>query len=506
MINSIIGGNGEMSKNLLFPLLKKIGQVIIVDRKSTRLEWQNTWKADVIWLAIPRDEIPKVLHNIKLKPEQLIIDICSIKRHLHEVIGQTGASHLSLHPLHGPFIPLHGQRWAIIKTKSGILKHKHAIKILKFLKDQNINFLEPCSEDEHDFMIGVVLSIPELLTIVIDSLIEKYAETNKRSVPNIKQITKWAIPAFNTFYGSYLHSINSSADWLRLDLISGDHGNFLEDAKKVFANLSKISIKDIKLKLKEQKKIVNKLPQKKRDRIRSWVERWFVDASQTIFRLDEDKELKPKIHIQEKEETNQIFSDTKKNINIGIQGIAGCFTEESIFRFCEELEIDLSKFNFKYLFEADNVVKNVLSGEVDCGVIAVANSGSGVYESTIHTLSKNKVKVVAIYGMEIFQCLLAHPSVSSVSEIEEVFGHPQAVSQCQKTFIERFPNIKIIKGNDLDDTALCAQKIANGKLPKTTATIASQLAAKKYGLNILEYGIHHDPLNTTTFLIIEKID
>ena len=71
--------------------------------------------------------------------------------------------------------------------------------------------------------------------------------------------------------------------------------------------------------------------------------------------------------------------------------------------------------------------------------------------------------------------------------------------------MERFPSIKLTKGKDSDDTALCVKKIADGELPKTTATLASQLAAKKYGLKILEYGMHHDPFNTTTFLIIKKL-
>ena len=494
-----------MAKNLLVPLLKQIGQVILIDRESTPEELKNAWKADIIWLSIPRDVIPKVLKNIKLQPKQLIIDICSIKRQLHKEIKKTGASHLSLHPMHGPFVPLQGQRWAVIKTQSDILENKNAVLMMKFLKEQNINFLEPCSEDEHDFMIGIVLSIPELLTVVLDSLIKEYTKNSKQTLPDVKKMTEWSVPAFNSLYGFYIHSINSSADWLRSDLILGAHGDLLADAKKAFTNLSKLSVDDIKEKLKEQKKFIENLSARERNRIRSWIERWFVDASQTIFRLDGKKEPKPKIRIQEKSAINEIFPDQKKNITVGIHGISGCFTEESIMRFCEEVSVDTKKLECKYLIEADRVVENVLKGKIDLGVVAVANSGSGVYESTIHALSENKVNVVAIYGMEIFQCLIADSSIKSIDEITEVFGHPQAVSQCKNTFMERFPSIKLTKGKDSDDTALCVKKIADGELPKTTATLASQLAAKKYGLKILEYGMHHDPFNTTTFLIIKKL-
>lgn len=112
--------------------------------------------------------------------------------------------------------------------------------------------------------------------------------------------------------------------------------------------------------------------------------------------------------------------------------------------------------------------------------------------------------MLAVYGIEIMQCLMAHPSVNNIQQIKEVFGHPQAVSQCKRTFAEKYPDIVLTPGQDHDDTALCAQRVANSELPKTTATLASQVAAKLYGLNILEYGMHHDPFNTTTFLVIKK--
>lgn len=504
MTNAIIGAAGEMAKNLLIPLLTQIGPVIAVDRQSSETEWVSVWNADVIWLAIPRDEVPKVLQGIVLRHDQIVIDICSIKRRVSEVIAKTGAIHLSLHPMHGPYIPLEGQRWAIIETTQGVLKHTAAARIIEFLKLQNINFLTCKSEDEHDFMIGVVLSIPELLTIVIDSLIEGYAKGAGRPVPDVKKMTEWAVPAFNALYGFYIHSINSSADWLRSDLIAGAHGDLIESAKKVFAQLSKMTINDINEEIKQQKQFIDNLSATERRRVRSWVERWFADSSEIIFRLSRPAKPKPKIYVQEKKDNNEIFPAGKEPITVGIHGISGCFTEESVLRFCEENGIDAERFKFAYLIEAGRVVESVLSGEIDRGVIAVANSGSGVYESTIHALSENQVEVVAIYGMEIFQCLMAHKSVSSVAEITEVFGHPQAVSQCKKTFAERFPQIKLTKGQDSDDTALCAKKIADGELPKTTATLASQLAARKYGLKILEYGMHHDPFNTTTFLVIKK--
>jgi len=157
----------------------------------------------------------------------------------------------------------------------------------------------------------------------------------------------------------------------------------------------------------------------------------------------------------------------------------------------------------KFLITAENVLKALNEGKIDRGVFAMANSGLGAYVSSMEPMGKYNYKVLAVYGMKIMQCLLAHPDFDPDS-VAEVFGHPQAVSQCKRTLAEKYPQLKLVYGKDEDDTALCAKKIATGELSKTTATLASQVAARLYNLNILSYNMHHDPFNTTTFLIVKK--
>ncbi|HBA45875.1 MAG: Chorismate mutase/prephenate dehydratase (PheA) [Candidatus Nomurabacteria bacterium GW2011_GWF2_40_31] len=503
MTNAIIGAKGEMGKNLLFPLLKQIGQVITVDRDSTPKEWKNAWKADVIWLSIPREEVPKILYKVKLKSQQLIVDVCSIKRRIIDVIASTGATHLSLHPLHGPYIALNGQKWALIKT--GAEHNKFAKQILDFLRGQGIQILEPVSENEHDFMMGVVLSFPEILTIVIDEVIDKYAKINKVAKPSMEKIMEWAVPASNALFSFYIRSIDSSANWLRNEIINESYGNLIESTREALQNLGKNLDSDfISKSLTKQRERIDKLSKQERARVKQLIERWFSDATQKIFSFHKQKDLKPNLVIQKMASVDKVFPKIKKKIRVGIHGIEGSFSHESLLRLCEELGVMKNKIVPVYLVEAERVVASVKSGEVDRGIIAVANSGSGAYISSFEVMSKNQFDILGIYGMEIMQCLIANNKIEDMSGVKEVFGHPQAVSQCKRTFAEKYPEIKLVAGKDSDDTALCVKKIADGELPKTTATLASQLAAKKYGLKILEYGMHHDPFNTTTFLIIKK--
>jgi len=509
MINAVIGAKGEMAQNLLLPLLKQLGPIYLADKDSSADELAKIWQADVIWLAIPRDAADSILKDVHLSSQKLIIDICSIKRRLSLVVKPTGADFLSLHPLHGPYVPLNGQKWAIIKRPEWypevLENNKNAKETLEFLKKQGISFLEAKTEDEHDFMMGVTLSIPEFFTIIIDELIEKYSKENNQQKPDIKKIIEWAVPASNAFFSAYVHSINSSAPWLRKDLVLGSYGNLIESVKKSAKELSNISNEDIEKKLEQQKEFVNNLPSEERKRVRQWIERWFVDSTQKIFSFNQKKSVKPRLKIQFTiDGAQEIFPTNSGMVSVGIHGIEGCFTHESALRLCEDLSIDASKIDFKYLIDAKGVVGAVDRGEIDRGVFCIANSGSGAYIESMKIMGEYNFDILALYGMEIMQCLMADKTITDVSQVEEVFGHPQAISQCERTFAEKYPHIKLIKGTDEDDTALCAKRISEGKFSTTTATLASQIAARLYGLNILEYGMHHDPFNTTTFLVIKK--
>ena len=504
MKQAIIGASGDMGK-FLIKFLEPLGEVQLIGRKNSLEEWEKAWQADVIWLSIPRDVINELIIDKKFKKDQIIIDICSLKRGLSKVVQKTGATHLSLHPLHGASLPLTGQRWAVIPTHQEAQEHPYTKDLIKLLHDKGVTLLPAESEDHHDFMLGITLSVPELLTIVLETLIKQYAEDNNKEQPSQKELMQWAVPASNVLFSAYHHIINSTADWLRKDLVCKAHGNLLASSKRAFQKIADDLLEeDVKNKFEEQGINIKTIPSAERERIRRWIEEWFADSTKTFFKREKQASTKPPINMQwRKDNLTEIFSIQGEKIKIGIHGIEGCFTHEALLRFCEETGYDSNNLELKFLVTADNVLKAVTNGEIDRGIFAMANSGSGAYVTSMQPMGNYRYDVLAVFGMEIMQCLLSYSSVE-MEDIKEVFGHPQAVSQCKRTLAESYPSLNVRYGTDDDDTALCAQWIAEGKLPKTTATLASQIAAKLYGLNILSYNMHHDPFNTTTFLIIKN--
>lgn len=499
---AVIGAQGNMGQ-FLTRTLSPLSPVLKIDVNSSKKEWGKALKADVIWLSIPRNAVADVLEGKTFSKKQLIIDICTIKKGIGETLRKFSAAHLSFHSLHGSKVPLIGQRWAIIKTPSRGDQHPLGKQIIDFLKKQGVAFLPPVEESQHDFMMGITLSIPEVLTMVMDEIIKIYAESCGMKVPTKEELMRWAVPASNSLFGAYTHIVNSTPEWLRYEIIKEAPQSILGSVQEACRAIESFSLDDIRRTIAAQAVSVDSIPNAERDRVRRWINQWFVDSTKTLFKAAKESRVKPALKIQWMEDKKEIFPPSKKR-TVAIHGIDGCFTHEALLRFLEENDIPESKADLKFLVTAENVLEAVTSGATDLGIFAIANSGSGTYVSSMGPIAEHTFKVQAVLGMEIMQCLLVHPSIKDINAIKEVFGHPQAISQCTRTLEESYPNLAVRPGKDTDDTALCAQRIAEGDMPKTTATLASQIAGKRYGLTVIAYNMHHDPFNTTTFLLVSK--
>jgi prephenate dehydratase len=177
---------------------------------------------------------------------------------------------------------------------------------------------------------------------------------------------------------------------------------------------------------------------------------------------------------------------------IAIQGGYGAFHEIAAIRYFEKEEIEIVPRNtFKDLFRA------LKDNKVDYGITAIENSLAGSILPNYSLLLESNMKIIGEIFLRIKQNLVALPG-QKISDIREVFSHPMAILQCQD-FFDNYPNIKLI---DSLDTALSAKKIHDEKL-KGTATIASNLAANKYQLEILAEEIETNKNNYTRFLILE---
>ncbi|MBN2487342.1 MAG: prephenate dehydratase [Bacteroidales bacterium] len=176
---------------------------------------------------------------------------------------------------------------------------------------------------------------------------------------------------------------------------------------------------------------------------------------------------------------------------IAIQGGYGAFHEIAALQYFGEYDIEIVPRNtFKDLFRA------LKEGQVDFGITAIENSLAGSILPNYNLLLDSNMKIIGEIYLRIRQNLVALPG-QTMDNITEVYSHPMAILQCQAYF-DDYPQIKLI---DSIDTALSAKEIADKK-QYGIAAIASDLAAKKYGLEIVAESIETNKLNYTRFLIL----
>ncbi|MDR1762221.1 MAG: prephenate dehydratase [Bacteroidales bacterium] len=177
---------------------------------------------------------------------------------------------------------------------------------------------------------------------------------------------------------------------------------------------------------------------------------------------------------------------------VAIQGIKGAFHEIAAHKYFGSNIETVNCIQFKTIFEL------VQQGRVDYGIVAVENTIAGSILSNYLLLKNSKVKISGEISIHITQNLMALPG-TSIKDIKEVYSHPIAIQQSSE-FFNDYPSIKLIEWSD---TASSAQKVAEEKLA-TAAAIASEYAAKLYGLEIIAPRIETHKRNFTRFFIIER--
>jgi len=146
----------------------------------------------------------------------------------------------------------------------------------------------------------------------------------------------------------------------------------------------------------------------------------------------------------------------------------------------------------------EQAMEMVDNEEADYAVIPVENSNAGRVSDVHFLLPQTDLTILGEHFLRVEHQLLALPG-AKLEDIEAAASHPQALAQCSN-FLKKHQ----IKALSRIDTAKSCERIVEMQ-DKTRAAIASKLAAKIYGLNILASNIENDSNNTTRFLIMGKV-
>lgn len=181
-----------------------------------------------------------------------------------------------------------------------------------------------------------------------------------------------------------------------------------------------------------------------------------------------------------------------KPISVSYLGPAGSYSEAAAKRLFGET-IDLQPEN-----SVSEAIKAVENGSVNLAVVAIENSSEGAVRETHKLLQDTNVKIVAEISLPIMHCLLSKSE--SLSGINTVYAHPQALGQCRNWLAAHLPNAKQVPCPSNSAAAELAGKNDG------SAAIASREAADIYGLEVLTKGINDQPGNETRFIALGNLE
>lgn len=176
---------------------------------------------------------------------------------------------------------------------------------------------------------------------------------------------------------------------------------------------------------------------------------------------------------------------------VAIQGIAGSYHDVASRSYFEGEDIEIVPCSsFKEVFACMHKDPTLIA------LVAIENTIAGSLLPNYELLRESQLTIVGEYKLHISHSLAALKG-TKIEDITEIGSHPIALMQCAD-FLNQFPNVRIVEKND---TAFSAREIAEKGLPGHAA-ICGAMAAKTYGLEVLESGIETNKRNFTRFLVL----
>ena len=179
---------------------------------------------------------------------------------------------------------------------------------------------------------------------------------------------------------------------------------------------------------------------------------------------------------------------------VAILGRRGSFHEEAALAFYQDIPLELKGFDsFEQMLSAYD------SADVDAVVVAVENTLSGGLVRNLELIHAGGYQVVGEVHIPVHQYLMALPG-ESLGSIHEVRSHEMALYQTRSFLEKNCPGATRIQTSS---TVAAVQEIVSGQL-KGVAAVASRLAAKEYGLEILAREIESFKENWTRFFVLDR--
>ena len=192
-------------------------------------------------------------------------------------------------------------------------------------------------------------------------------------------------------------------------------------------------------------------------------------------------------HFETPEDTNEQSAAT-----IGYLGLPGSFSHIAA---CEAFGEDapLKRYDtFEAMFEG------LRTGALGRAILPAENTETGSITAVVDLLARYGYFIVAERLLRVSQSLLGLPG-TKLEDIEMVCSHPEPIAQCSR-FLALHPKIAAYPALSTAQAASSVAELGN----KAMGCIASAMAAKIYGLEVLAENIQNSEGNSTRFVVVAR--
>lgn len=180
-------------------------------------------------------------------------------------------------------------------------------------------------------------------------------------------------------------------------------------------------------------------------------------------------------------------------MKVGYLGPKGTFSYEICNKIFDE---SYEKLPFKTIKDTIIALENF---KLDRAIVPIENSLQGCVTETIDCIIEiNDIEICAEKVLKINQNLMAKENYK-LSDIKEVYSHPQALAQCRNYIEDNLKNAEVI---EVSSTALAAKEVSS---KENAACICNIECAKEYNLTLLEKEIQDNNFNETKFVVLKKL-
>lgn len=155
-----------------------------------------------------------------------------------------------------------------------------------------------------------------------------------------------------------------------------------------------------------------------------------------------------------------------------------------------------SSLDYLPCLSISEVFTSVEKSKADYGVVPIENSTEGAVNHTLDMFVDSNLVICSEVFLTIHQDLLSRET--DINKVKTLYSYPNVFGQCRGWIEGNIPSAKLA---DVASTSAAALMAAGNK---NSACIASELAAKKYGLNVLASSIEDYSTNVTRFLVIGR--